>query len=335
VSLALLVVAAAATQAPPTTFPAAAESVYIDVFVTDKKGSVDGLIQSDFELRDNGVRQKVELVAVGSLPLTTLLVFDTSASVAGEKLDQLKVAGQALIRRMSPGDEIGLVAFGHEIQLLVPPTTEVARVKSALNALQAGGSTAVYDALYAAALLAPERGRALVVLFSDGEDNLSFLDLADLLRVLERSDVIVQAVGILPSALGSVPFSGNLTQTAGGDPAVAQNLFQANNLQMRGPDASVPPSEYLRALREIAEATGGRFWVATAPERLANAFETMVEAMKRRYVLRFEPEGVTREGRHTLTVTLARRSGNVHCRKAYFVGPERPPQPPKARGNAE
>ncbi len=84
--------------------------------------------------------------------------------------------------------------------------------------------------------------------------------------------------------------------------------------------AKLPESQHVRVLRRLAESTGGRFWVASAPETLANAFVEIAEAMKTRYVLRFDPQGVAREGRHALAVRLVNRSGAVHHRKAYFVG---------------
>jgi hypothetical protein len=77
----------------------------------------------------------------------------------------------------------------------------------------------------------------------------------------------------------------------------------------------------VRTLRRLAEVTGGRFWAAASPERLAAAFLAILEAMKTRYVLRFEPDRVRRQGLHDLEVKLVRRKGKVHCRKAYFVGP--------------
>jgi hypothetical protein len=71
----------------------------------------------------------------------------------------------------------------------------------------------------------------------------------------------------------------------------------------------------------MAEVTGGRFWTAASPKNLADAFLAILEAMKTRYVLRFEPDRVKREGLHELEVRLVRGKGKVHCRKAYFVGP--------------
>jgi hypothetical protein len=137
------------------------------------------------------------------------------------------------------------------------------------------------------------------VLFTDGEDNLSWLDAAQVLRVLEESNVLVQAVGV-----------------------VANDEASARSYGMRGQPPPEPP--HVRVLRQLAEVTGGQFWPAASPGKLGEAFLAILDAMKTRYVLRFEPDRVRREGLHPLEVKLTHRKGKVHCRKAYFVGPKTP-----------
>jgi VWFA-related protein len=299
-ALVFALIVAASTQAPaPPTFSVDVEGVYVDVFVTDASGPVVGLAASDFELKDNGVRQPVELVTVESLPLTTFLVLDASGSVDGEKLHRLQAAAKMLLAGLRVGDEAALVTFDEEIRVRVPPTGDRARLERAVSGILPGGSTALFDALYSGALLASGRGRSLLVLFTDGEDNLSWLDAAQVQRVLLESNVLVQAVGIVPKEeRTSYPGARNA-----GEPAEAP---------------------YLRTLRRLAEVTGGRFWTASAPDRLAEAFLAILEAMKTRYVLRFEPNRVRREGLHALEVNLVRHKGKVQSRKAYFVGPAAP-----------
>ncbi len=102
-------VALAATQ-QPTTFAVGVESVYVDVFVTDSGGPIAGLSAADFELRDDGVARPVELVSAESQPLTTVLVLDTSGSVAGEKLAELRTACRALLASLH-GEPVGLLTF--------------------------------------------------------------------------------------------------------------------------------------------------------------------------------------------------------------------------------
>ena len=294
--LALALVAAASQAPPPPVFAVGVESVYVDVFVTEGGRPVVGLTASDFELKDGGVRQPVELVGVESFPLTTFLVLDTSGSVDGEKLEKLQGAGRALLGGLRTGDEAALVTFDEEVRVRVPPTSDRGRLERALGGIRPVGATALFDALYAGTMLASDRGRSLLVVFTDGEDDLSWLDARQVRRVLLESNVLVQAVGIVPEAERAA-----LPETVGS----------------REP----PEAPHVQALRQLAEVTGGRFWGASAPDRLADAFLAILEAMKTRYVLRFEPGRAKREGLHELEVKLTRRKGKVHCRKAYFVGP--------------
>ncbi len=234
-----------------------------------------------------------------TLPLTTFLVLDTSGSVAGEKLHQLQAAGRALLHGLRPGDEAALVTFDQEIAVRVPPTSDLVLLERGVSGIQPGGATALLDALYAGTLLASGRGRSLLVLFTDGEDNLSWLDAAQVRRVLLESNVLVQAVGIVTAE---------------------ERTAYPERIRPTPP----PEAPHVRTLRQLAEVTGGRFWAATSPDRLAAAFVAILEAMKTRYVLRFEPDRGRREGLHDLDVRLTRRKGRVLCRKAYFVGPASP-----------
>jgi VWFA-related protein len=297
-ALAVVLLAAAAAQQPPPTFTVETEAVYVDAFVTEGNRPVAGLAEADFELKDDGVRQRLELVAVESLPLTTFLVLDTSESVVGEKLVQLQAAARGLIGGLRVGDQAALVTFNHEIRVRVPPTGDRARLERGVNGILVGGSTALFDALYTGTMMASGGGRSLLVVFTDGEDNLSWLEAGEVGRVLEESNVLVQAVGVVPTDGVTRPY----------------------------PGPRRPPTEpsHVRVLRELAEITGGRFWPAESPGELGKAFLAIADAMRTRYVLRFEPDRVRREGLHQLEVKLTRRKGKVHCRRAYFVGPKAP-----------
>ncbi len=285
-ALALLLLAAAQ---PPPSFGVDVTVVYVDAFVQDGRGTVTGLTAADFALTDDGVPQEIELVSAESLPLRTVLVLDTSASIDGEKLRQLQSAGRAFLGGLRPDDETALVGFDEELRLRVPFTTDTARLTRGLDGVLPGGATAVYDALYAGLTLASGRGRALLVLFTDGKDNMSWFDAAQVARVVEESDVLVQVVAATPSWRS---------------------------------DESV--SSYLNTLRQLAETTGGRLWRAESPAALASAFAAIVQAMKTRYVLRFEPRGAARPGLHRLELKLTRKRARVQCRQLYFVAPPQP-----------
>lgn len=282
----------APAQAPPV-FSASVESVYVDAFVSRGEQSVLDLRASSFELKDNGVRQAIELVAAESQPLRAVLLFDTSESLVGERLAALKVGGNAFLDGLTPGDQVALVAFSEEVNWLCPSTADRAAVRRALDSLEPAGTTAVFDALYAALSLSEEGGRSLVVLFTDGEDNMSILGEKDLLAVVERSNVLVHTVGWREAGATSGP--GLLTEER------------------------VVPNQTFPPLRRIAEATGGRSWWANSPEGLRRAFAAIAATMSHRYVLRYEPQGVKREGWHRIEIKLRGDKGDVRARPGYWV----------------
>lgn len=282
-------------QRPPT-FAAGVESVYVDAFVTRDGRSLPGLGAASFELEDDGERQVVELVSVESLPVTTLLVFDTSSSVLGGKLRALRSASEAFLDGLRGEDEIGLIAFSHEVRFLARPSSDRASLRRGLEGMRAAGATAVWDALYTALAVLETRSRTVVILFTDGEDNMSILVPSRVKTVAERSNALVQIVGFKPQAL----------------------------LGRGGRVVDPPEPEHLRALRLVAEATGGRFWDAGSPERLGSAFAAIVAAMNTRYVLRYEPPGPSRPGFHRIELRLRGQKGDVRARRGYWRAAPQP-----------
>lgn len=89
-------------QKAPPVFGASVESVYVDAFVSEHGAPVTGLLASDFELKDNGVVQQLELVASDTQPLLAVLTFDVSNSLDGEKRVALTAASQACSRHFGP-----------------------------------------------------------------------------------------------------------------------------------------------------------------------------------------------------------------------------------------
>jgi VWFA-related protein len=277
---ALLFAAAVEQAAPPPVFRGEAEGVYVDAFVTRDGRPLPGLTAAQFELKDEGRLQRPELLAVESLPLATLLVFDASESVRGAKLSALREAADAFLAGLRPEDEVGLIAFSEEVHRVLPPTADKAAVRRALAALEGGGPTALWDALSAAIAVLPARSRGLVVLFSDGEDNMSWLDATRVEEQAARSNAVVQIVG----------------------------------LSARPPDEPA----YVADLRAAAEATGGRYWRADSPAGLAVAFRGIVEAMNARYLLRYDPGPGAAPGWHRIELRLRGAKGEVSARRGYW-----------------
>jgi len=292
-----------ASPAPtPPTFAVAVENVYVDAFVSQRGNPVAGLRAADFELRDNGVLQSLELAAADARPLLAVLTFDVSNSLEGEKVASLRAASQALLGSLRAEDEATLFSFTDDVQWLVKPTADKASLSRALAQLQPGGGTAIMDALYAALTLPDTRGRALVVLFTDGADNSSWLDWRQIQKVAERSNALIHVVGLRPPRL-----------TAPGQTAE----FGIRSVPVESPTALEFEGPW--GLRQIAETTGGRYWEAESLDRLKTAFAAIAEAMGKRYVLRYAPENVTRAGWHKIELKLRGRKGDVHTRRGYWV----------------
>jgi hypothetical protein len=89
---------------PGQTFRSGAEAVRVDVLVTDGNHPVGGLTAADFEVRDSGVRQRVDSVAFEDVPLNVMLALDTSDSVAGPPLLHLKTAAAAVLDLLDDQD---------------------------------------------------------------------------------------------------------------------------------------------------------------------------------------------------------------------------------------
>ncbi len=315
----LLPAPAAAPQQPPPppVFGAGVEAVYVDVFASHEGRPLAGLRAADFELRDNGVAQSVELLAQEQAKNHALLVLDTSASLERGQLERLKQAARAFLDGLRPGDKASLLTFSHRVQVR-RLAGDARSARAALDELRPSGATALSDALFVALGLAdPSQGRPVVVVFSDGADRMSWLEADEVLAVARESDAAVYAVDSAPrqkrldlprrQEAGNQAISdrsGFLTGQRGVD--VKQGPQQ--------PDAPPPTLMY-----KVAAETGGQV-VPVSGGDLQAAFLGVLGDLQSRYVLRFEPRGVAREGWHELSVRLKGRPGELRVRRGYSAG---------------
>jgi len=214
-SVAVLIGGAVAPSAQQPTFSAKREAVRVDALVTDRGKVVTGLGASDFEVRDNGVPQTVELVSFQQIPLNVFLAFDISSSVSGERLMHLQNAGHALLDRLAKDDRSALLTFSHIVLLREGLTGATARVRQALTDVQPYGDTALVDGAYAAIMLDPlDGGRNLLLVFSDGLDTASWLAPEGVLDSAKRSDFVVY--GVSSRGPEDSKFLEDLTELTGG-----------------------------------------------------------------------------------------------------------------------
>jgi len=276
--IALLLLAAAAPAQEPLVFGTSAEVVRVDVLVTRGDSVVEGLGAGDFEVKDEGVAQRVDSVSFEQVPVDVMLVLDLSLSVTGPKLEALRSAAAALLDGLGPDDRAGLLAFREWPRLVQPPTGDRQRLRDALARARGAGATSLYDTVYAALHLGEttDRRRAVVV-FSDGVDNSSWLTPESVVEAAAGCDATLYAVAA------------------------------------REPD---DPSHAF--LRQVAEATGGRTWEARELDELRERFLDVLRDIRGRYVLSYSPQGVPGPGWHRLEVKLRGRRGDVLARPGYL-----------------
>lgn len=212
-AVAALLLAAPSAQQP--TFSAKIEAVRLDVLVTRDKKPVRGLTKENFEVYDNGARQNIELISLDTLPLNVMLALDVSDSVKGERLQRLQEASRAFVGALRPEDQAGLLSFSDRVSLAAPIASDRTRLLSAIAGLQASGGTALNHAVHASILLAEHSaGRGLSIVFTDGEDTVSYLPSESIIDLAKRTEVVVYAVAM--KSAGQAKLLRSMAEQSGG-----------------------------------------------------------------------------------------------------------------------
>lgn len=280
-------------------FTSRALGVRVDVLVTKGSQLVGGLNARDFEVRDEGVVQTISQVDLEQIPLNLILVFDTSGSVAGDRMRSLLEAGNAVVEGLRDRDRVAVLSFSTRVRLLAPLTPSRQQIRAAFNSLEARGTTSLRDAAFAGlALREEDPGRTLILIFSDGVDTSSWLRAPAVIEAAKRADAVVYAVAIAEerSAWSPGPRSGG----------------------------TVRPTQWVvkeagRFLDNLTDETGGRVLFANANSDLRATFTKTLAEFRERYVLSYVPTGVSPTGWHRLEVKLKRHSGKVTARRGYFA----------------
>jgi len=222
VAAALALLVAPQNLAPPQpadmTFRSGVEVVPIDVSVSRRGSPVQGLAARDFVIFDNGVEQQVDSVTLDDhLPLDVQLVLDASGSVSGDRLTHLIAASGGLLRALRGGDRVGLLTFSDVLEVRTPLTDDFPAVSRMLSTLKGDGQTALRDAVeLALALRRNGPARPLMILFTDGVDNASWLSDESVIDSARRAGTVIQVVGVPSREFSSANLVQRLTQATGG-----------------------------------------------------------------------------------------------------------------------
>ena len=336
--MAAVLLAPLAAQAPspspqPPSFPASVESVYFDVAVRREGQPVPGLTATDFDLTDEGTSRQVEVVEGANAPVHAILALDVSSSVQGTRLEALRAAARAFVDGLGPQDRVTLMTFSHRVKLETAVGAAPAAARAALDRAQAGGGTALFDAAFAAVALADRRhGRPIVLLFSDGADELSWLS-EDRLHALVRDGMgVIHAVAstALPAQArqvarvelddrGRAAREGGANSMFGLSDAQGNDARRVFDAQMNASRQTAKGAEIPAVLTALANETGGQVWRADDDAALGPAFASALAEVRSRYVLRFEPAGGRPGDWRDVRVRVRNVRGDVHARKGYRV----------------
>jgi VWFA-related protein len=241
--------------------------------VTDRNGrAIGGMRESDFTVWENGIERRVTNVAPANEPFNLVLLLDVSGSVE-ERMDFIRKAARDFLRTTSPQDRISIISFRDDIQVISDFSTDRAMLSRKLDEIDAGGGTALYDALgyVLSEPLRKLRGeRTAIVVMSDGDDNKSFLPFPAILDALMESGALVYPLyvpsGLVPEA--SVP-KPEITI----DPLRTRYLTLTTRAEEEG--------------RKLAAASGGIYYPIRRLEDLQKAYDDVVAQLRSAYTITY------------------------------------------------
>ena len=281
----LAVVPILARQQPPATFRSGAKAVSLYTTVTEAGRLVPGLAREDFEILDNGKPQALTVFSNEVLPITVVVMLDTSGSMTGN-IDTLKAGAEQFLLRLLKGDRAIVGDFNDKIQMVSPLTGDRDELIASLQDVDFGYPTRLYDAI-AEGLneLRDIEGRKVVLVFTDGDDTASRTRFGTVLDRAQTGEVMVYAIGLQ-----------------------GQDFINGRMVRTR-PD---------RSLKKLAEATGGGYFELSRTDQLMSTFTRVALELHSQYLLGFSPEA--RDGKtHKLEVRVRRPGMTARARKTYVA----------------
>jgi Ca-activated chloride channel family protein len=218
-----------ATPRPPV-FGTGIEVINLNVSITDARGRyVTDLTKNDFAVFEDGVRQELSIFNHEDIPISLVLMIDTSASM-DEKLPTARAAAIRFVGTLRPQDNAQIMQFNDRTTILQDFVADHDALDGAISRTEAAGPTALHNALYVALKeLEKQKTQALrrraIVLLSDGEDTASLVSDDQVLDLARKTEINIYAISLRPRRMqdrNAVKFSQAahlltaLTQDTGG-----------------------------------------------------------------------------------------------------------------------
>ncbi len=276
-------------------------------FITD-------LDQADFKVLEDGSPQDIRYFGRETdLPLRVGILLDTSNSIR-PRLDFEKDAAldflQHVLRRNK--DQAFAMTFDNEPEVIQDYTGDLALLTDAIRKQRAGGGTALNDAIYRATEKLtnppipkggnPEIRRVLVVI-SDGNDNLSDHALSESIEAAIRAEAVIYCISTNTDWLAIEGDKPHKIHVEGGD----------------------------KVLEQFADQSGGRVFYPYKVDDLAQSFVDIGEELRSQYFIAYSPNNPQATGQYRkIEVHLAQKGLTVRTRKGYYAtAPTSPLQPSK------
>jgi Ca-activated chloride channel family protein len=272
---------------------------------------VPDLQKEDFQIFDEKFPQDIRYFSKQSdLPLRIGMLVDTSNSIR----DRIKFEQDASINFLFSvlrrgRDEAFVMTFDDEPQVVQAFTSDAGLLRDQIMQTRAGGGTAIYDAIYQACqneLSHPPRPpgdqpdvvRRVMVLISDGDDNLSTHTRGEAIEMAQRTSVVIYTISTSTQWI-------QLSQT---DPDKLAN--RKTHL-----------TEGDKILQDLADETGGRAFFPYHVDDLDQSFQDIGDELRNQYSIAYIPTNYVLDGRyHRIRIEVPDHKGyQVRARRGYFA----------------
>jgi VWFA-related protein len=301
----------AAGQAP-TTVSRVSEVDLIAAVVNHKQQFVTDLERTDFKIFEDNKEQAIKFFARQTdLPLRVGLLLDTSNSIRPRLPFEKSVATDFLYNVIRPGKDLAfLMTFDSDPEVIQGFTGDVEVLRNSIDAQKAGGGTALYDAMVKASQMlgtaplpkdAAQEVRRVIVVVSDGDDNLSSSTRQDSMDAAHRSGVAIYAVSTSTQWI---------TIEESKDPS---HRF----------DRKWEKTEGDKVLEFFSTDTGGRAFFPYEQDEVAQSFLDISTELRSQYQIGYVPFNGALDGKfHKIRVEIVgHKELEVHSRKGYFAVP--------------
>lgn len=292
------------TRPKPQDFPyrydVRVELVGLYASVLDRAGKpVTDLDQNDFLVYDEGKPQVISQFSSEYIPLSIILLLDTSSSMDGEKLANARKALLQFIKHLNRGDEAMLMEFRTKPRVIRPFTGDLRKIENDLKRLQGAGSTALFDAILAALdqMQSARNRRRAVLLISDGINTYGKAKLDDTVTGLRQRGIEFFTIGMETKL-----------------PQEAQD-----RLMMRA------------VLNQLTQSVGGEAFIISDSRDLKRICTTISDRMHHQYSLGYYPPKTTEGEWRTITIQTRARGFKVIASKAGYFANRKPLDPAAPR----